>query len=186
MQFDPEHFPVKDWKFVPSSTLGMLAREVEQMQYINLMKTLGPTSPVLPVLLRGVVETSSLGNRQQLLQMLDQMNQPNPQEEQIKAQVMQLQMQKAQVDIAKTASEVEMNKAEATKDLAEASIKPEEVRAKILQAISTNLPNEDDKIQAEFDRRAKIAELMLKEADMDQNREIVELQMQKNMKNLTK
>ena len=186
MQFDPEHFPVKDWKFVPSSTLGMLAREVEQMQYINLMKTLGPDSPVLPVLLRGVVETSSLGNRQQLLQMLDQMNQPNPQEEQMKAQIMQLQMQKAQVDIAKTASEVEMNKAEATKDLAEAAIKPEEIRAKILTAISTNLPNEDDKIQAEFDRRAKIAELMLKEADMDQNREIVELQMQKNMKNLTK
>ena len=186
MQFDPEHFPVKDWKFVPSSTLGMLAREVEQMQYINLMKTLGPDSPVLPVLLRGVVETSSLGNRQQLLQMLDQMNQPNPQEEQMKAQIMQLQMQKAQVDIAKTASEVEMNKAEATKDLAEASIKPDEIRAKILTAISTNLPNEDDKIQAEFDRRAKIAELMLKEADMDQNREIVELQMQKNMKNLTK
>jgi hypothetical protein len=147
MQFDPEHFPVKDWKFVPSSTLGMLAREVEQMQYINLMKTLGPTSPVLPVLLRGVVETSSLGNRQQLLQMLDQMMQPNPQEEQMKAQVMQLQMQKAQVDIAKTASEVEMNKAEATKDLAEAAIKPElEIRAKILTAISTNLPNEDDMI----------------------------------------
>lgn len=186
MQFDPEHFPVKDWKFVPSSTLGMLAREVEQMQYINLMKTLGPTSPVLPVLLRGVVETSSLGNREQLLQMLDQMNQPNPQEEQMKAQIMQLQMQKAQVDIAKTASEVEMNKAEATKDLAEASIKPDEIRAKILTAISTNLPNEDDKIQAEFDRRAKVAELMLKEADMDQNREIVEMQMQKNMKGLTK
>ena len=186
MQFDPEHFPVKDWKFVPSSTLGMLAREVEQMQYINLMKTLGPTSPVLPVLLRGVVETSSLGNREQLLQMLDQMNQPNPQEEQMKAQIMQLQMQKAQVDIAKTASEVEMNKAEATKDLAEAAIKPEEIRAKILTAISTNLPNEDDKIQAEFDRRAKVAELMLKEADMDQNREIVEMQMQKNMKGLTK
>ena len=186
MQFDPEHFPVKDWKFIPSSTLGMLAREVEQMQYINLMKTLGPTSPVLPVLLRGVVETSSLGNREQLLQMLDQMNQPNPQEEQMKAQIMQLQMQKAQVDIAKTASEVEMNKAEATKDLAEAAIKPEEIRAKMLTAISTNLPNEDDKIQAEFDRRAKVAELMLKEADMDQNREIVEMQMQKNMKGLTK
>jgi hypothetical protein len=55
-----------------------------------------------------------------------------------------------------------------------------------MTAISTNLPNQDDKIAAEFDRRVKIAELMLKEADMDQNLEIVKQQMEPNKNNLTK
>jgi hypothetical protein len=181
MQFDSEHFPAKDWKFVPSGSLGMLAREVEQLQFINLMKTLGPDSPMMPILMQGVIEGSALPNKQQLLQMLAQSQQPNPQQEQIQQMQLQLQMQQAQLEMQKTASEVEVNKSVATKNIVDAQTKPEEVRAKIISAASTNLPNQDDKIAAEFDRRVKIAELMLKEADMDNNAEIVRAQMDKSI-----
>ena len=44
-------------------------------------------------------------------------------------------------------------------------------------ALTKNLPNEDDANQREFDKRVKIADLMLKEADIKNKSKIVELQM---------
>lgn len=185
MQFDPEHFPVKDWKFVPSSTLGMLAREVEQAQIINLLKTLGPDSPIVPILLQGVLANSSLPNRNALMAQVEQSMQPDPQQQQVQQATLQMQMQKAQADIAKVVSEVEVNKSNATKNMVETQLMPEETKAKLAAALSNNLDagTADDK---EFERRAKIADLMLKEKsiklkeqDMAQNAEIVKLQMNK-------
>ena len=185
MQFNPEEFPVKDWKFIPSSTLGMLAREVEQAQIINLLKTLGPDSPIVPILLQGVLANSSLPNRNALMAQVQQSMQPNPQQEQMQQMAVQMQMQKAQADIAKVASEVEVNKSNATKNMVETQLMPEETKAKLAAALSNNLEagTADDK---EFERRAKIADLMLKEKsinlkeqDIAQNAEIVKLQMNK-------
>ncbi len=185
MQFDPEHFPVKDWKFIPSSTLGMLAREVEQAQIINLLKTLGPDSPIVPILLQGILANSSLPNRTALMTQVQQSMQPNPEQQQIQQATLQMQMQKAQADIAKVVSEVEVNKSNATKNMVETQLMPEETKAKLAAALSNNLEagTADDK---EFERRAKIADLMLKEKsinlkeqDIAQNAEIVKLQMSK-------
>ena len=187
MQFDPENFPVQDWKFVPSSTLGMLAREVEQMQFINLLKTLGPNSPVVPILLQGVVENSSLGNKQQILQSLAQSSQQQAQMQQQEKQMqMQMLMQTTQATNTKTMSEAKEREALATKHMVEAQVEPQVAQAKLMAALSTNLPDDDDQLSIEFDRRVKIAELMLKEealdmkkADMQDNKEIVKLQMSK-------
>ena len=185
MQFNPEEFPVKDWKFVPSSTLGMLAREVEQLQIINLLKTLGSDNPITPILIQGVIQNSSLPNKNALLQQIAQASQPDPQQQQMQQAAMQLQMQDAAAKVEKTMSEVQVNKTMAAKNVVDIQTKPQETQAKLMTAISTNLPNEDDKIAAEFDRRVKIAELMLKEADMDQNMKIVEKQMEASKKPLT-
>jgi len=188
MQFDPENFPVQDWKFMPSSTLGMLAREVEQMQFINLLKTLGPNSPVVPILLQGIIENSNLGNKQQIMQMLMQSSQQQAQQ---KAQEQQMQtqmlMQTTQASNTKTMSEAKEREALANKHMVEAQVEPQVAQAKLMSALSTNLPNNnDDETSKEFDRRVKIAELMLKEEtlnmkkdDMEDNKEIVKLQMQK-------
>lgn len=185
MQFNPEEFPVKDWKFIPSSTLGMLAREVEQLQIINLLKTLGSDNPITPILIQGVIANSSLPNKNGLLQQIAQATAPNPQQQQMQQMAMQLQMQDAQSKVEKTMSEIQVNKTVAAKNVVDIQTKPQETQAKLMTAISTNLPNEDDKISAEFDRRVKIAELMLKEADMDQNLEIVKQQMNASNKPLT-
>jgi hypothetical protein len=49
--------------------------------------------------------------------------------------------------------------------------------------MTKNLPNQDDQASKEFDKRVKIAELMLKEADIKNKSKIVELQMaEKNNK----
>jgi hypothetical protein len=46
------------------------------------------------------------------------------------------------------------------------------------------LPNQDDQASKEFDKRVKIAELMLKEADIKNKSKIVELQMANKQENL--
>lgn len=185
MQFDPDNFPVKDFKFIPASTLGMLAREVEQQQFINLMKTLGPDSPLVPILMQGVIETSNLANKQQLLAMLQQAMQPNPQAEQMKQAEFQLQAGLIQAQTNDLTSRAQKQMAEAQQVAVETQLLPEEIKAKQIAALSTNLQagGEDDK---EFERRVKVADLMLKEKNIDlkeqdlmQNREIVKMQMQK-------
>jgi hypothetical protein len=186
MQFDPESFPVQDWKFVPSSTLGMLAREVEQQQFINILKTLGPNSPITPVLMLGIVKNSSLPNRVEMQQQIAKTMQPNPQQQQMEQATLQVKMQQEQALAAKIMGEAKEREAMAQKHMVEAQLEPELVKAKLMAAISTNLPEEDDMIAKEFDRRVKIAELMLKEKqidlkeqDMQDNKEIVRLQMAK-------
>ena len=186
MQFDPENFPVQDWKFIPSSTLGMLAREVEQQQFINILKTLGPNSPITPVLMLGIVKNSSLPNRVEMQQQIAKTMQPNPQQQQMEQATLQAKLQQEQALAAKTMGEAKEREAMAQKHMVEAQLEPELVKAKLMAAISTNLPEEDDMIAKEFDRRVKIAELMLKEKqidlkeqDMQDNKEIVRLQMAK-------
>jgi hypothetical protein len=185
MQFDPEHFPVKDWKFVPSSTLGMLAREVEQAQIINLLKTLGPDSPIVPILLQGVIANSSLPNRNALLAQVEKAMQPNPQQQQMQQMQVQLQAGLIQSQINEFNSRAQKQAAEAQQTNVETQFIPEETKAKLAMALSNNLDagTQDDK---EFERRAKIADLLLKEKsiklkeqDMAQNAEIVKLQMNK-------
>jgi len=179
MQFDPERYPSVDMNFVPTATLGIIAREYEQAQFISLLQTLGPNTPVLPIILKGIVANSSLSNRMELMSALDQMSQPNPEQQQMAQMQQQLALQAAQAQIAVNQTQAEQNRAEATKTLIEARLKPVETEAKIMSATTQNLPSQPDIASKEFDKRVKVAELMLKEADIKNKTKIVELQMSK-------
>jgi hypothetical protein len=178
MQFDPERYPSADLNFVPTATLGIMAREYEQSQFIALLQTVGPNTPVLPLILKGVIANSSLSNRAEMIDALDKMAQPDPQAAAVQQQQQILAMQAAQAQIAVNQTQAERNKAEAMNTMIEAQLKPKEVEAKIASALTQNLPNNDDLAQREFDRRVKIAELQLKEADIKNKSKIVEMQMQ--------
>ena len=184
MQFDPERYPSVDMTFIPTATLGIIAREHEQQMFIGLLQTLGPNTPVLPLILKGVLANSSLTNRYELMEQLDKMSQPNPQAEQMAQMQQQLAMQAAQAQIAVNTTQAEQNRAEAQKLSIEAQLMPQEVQAKNMAAMTKNLPNENDVASKEFDKRVKIAELMLKEADIKNKSKIVELQMASKQENL--
>jgi hypothetical protein len=175
MQFDPERYPSVDMKFIPTATLGIIAREYEQQQFIGLLQTLGPNTPVLPLILKGILGNSSLSNRYELMGALEQMSQPDPQAKQMQEIQQQLALQAAQAQIAVNTTQAEQNRAEANKLMTEAQLMPQEVQAKVIASTTKNLPagNESN----EFDKRVKIAELMLKEADMKNKSKMVELQM---------
>jgi len=186
MQFDPERYPSVDLNFIPTATLGIIAREYEQQQFIALLQTLGPNTPVLPLILKGIVGNSSLSNRLELMESLTQMAQPDPQAQQKQQIQEQLALQAAQAQIAVNTTQAERNRAEAQNTLVETQLKPQEVQAKILQATTANLPDADAAASREFDKRAKIAELMLKEADIKNKSKIVELQMENKRANIRK
>ena len=168
MQFDPERYPVKDFKFIPLSTMGMVAREYEQQQLVGLMQTLGPTSPITPVLLQGIIQSSSLSNREDIISQLQKMAAPDPAQQQIQ----QLGMEKAKADLTKTQAEAQKAQAEATKATAEAQAIPAETQAKVVTALGK--ANADS---SEFEKNVKIAELALKEKEIENNLRVVEVQM---------
>jgi hypothetical protein len=177
MQFDPERYPTVDLNFIPTATLGIIAREYEQQQFISLLQTLGPNTPVLPLIMKGIVANSSFTNRAELMQALDQMSQPDPQAQQLQAAQQQLALQAAQAQIAVNTTQAEQNRAEAAKTMIEAQLMPEQAKIELMAATTKNLPNQDELASKEFDKRVKIAELMLKEADIKNKSKIVELQM---------
>ena len=177
MQFDPERYPTVDMKFIPTAALGIIAREHEQQQFIALLQTLGPNTPVLPIILKGIMANSSLSNRFELIAMLDKMSQVDPQAQQAAQMQQQMALQLAQAQIAVQTTQAEQNKAEAQKLLTEAQLMPIELQAKSMAANTKNLPNDDALASREFDKRVKIAELMLKEADIQNKAKIVEKQM---------
>ncbi len=179
MQFDSERYPTVDMTFVPTATLGILAREFEQQQMIGLLQTLGPNTPVLPLILKGILQNSSLSNRGELMQALDQMSQPNPEAQKAQQEQQMAQMQLTSAQVADLQSKAQKQQAEAQKTMVEAQMIPEEHRVKVVQAAATNLDNGDD-----FEKRLKLADMLLKEkqvnlkaADIASNERIASLQM---------
>ena len=149
----------------------------EQQQFIGLLQTLGPNTPVMPLILKGIIGNSSFTNRYELMDALDKMSQPDPQAQQLQQAQQQLALQAAQAQIAVSTTQAEQNRADATKTMIEAQLLPQEVQAKVTNSMTQNLPNSDEAASREFDKRVKIAELMLKEADIKNKSKIVEMQM---------
>ncbi len=177
MQFDPERYPTVDMRFIPTATLGIIAREYEQQQFIGLLQTLGPDTPILPIIMKGILANSSLSNRYELIAKLDEMSQPDPQVQEMAQAQQQLTLQAAQAQIAVQTTQAEQNRAEAAKLTVEAQLMPQKIQAETTAAMTKNLPTSDDLASKEFDKRVKVAELMLKEADIKNKNKIVELQM---------
>jgi hypothetical protein len=175
MQFDPDRYPTVDMTFVPTASLGILAREFEQQQMIALLQTLGPDTPVLPLILRGILANSSLSNRGDLLAALEQMSQPNPQAQEAAMQQQQAQMALVQAQLQESQAKAAREQAEAQKAAVEAQVTPQLAQAKLIAALSNNL-NENDE-SADFARRVKLAEIALKEKDIDSNERIALAQM---------
>jgi len=168
MQFDPERYPAVDVKFIPTATLGIIAREYEQKQLAFLIQTLGAQSPLTSVLMQGILKNSSLTNREQMLEQMAKMNQPDPQQQQV-------QQLNVMLDTETKKSDIEKTKAETQKIMVDSQLAPDIAKAKLIAALSTNL--DDNEEGKDFERRARIAELMLKEKDINSNESIARMQM---------
>ena len=176
MQFDPDNYPVSDYKFIPSSSLGVIAREYEVTQLVQLLQTVGQDNPIYPMLISAVVDNMGISNREELMAQMKQASQPNPEQQQMQQQQMQMQMQTAQLQMQLLQAQVAETQAKAQKYAIEAQLEPEVVKAKLAAALSTNL-QEGSADEDEFAKRAKIAELMLKERDIVSNERIATMQM---------
>ena len=174
MQFDPEQFPAKDFNFAPTGTLGLVARELEQQQMVQLLQAVPQESIGHTVLLKGIIANSSINGKEALLAEIEKASQPNPEQQQMQQMQQQLAMQAAQLDLAKKDAEVKKTQAEAEQTALETQMMPQELQLKAVQAASTNLnPQTTD----DFEKRLKLADLMLKEEDIKSNERIAIAQM---------
>jgi len=170
MQFEPELYPVKDYKFNATSSLGIIAREYEVTQLVQLLQTMQQDSPLYPVLIQSIIDNMNLSNREELIATMKQASQVDPQQQQMQQQMQQAQMQ-AQIAFqnAQTAAleaQAQEAMARAQKYAIESQMLPQELELDKLKAITTNL-QQGESDDREFERRLKVADRLLKEKEID-------------------
>ena len=166
MQFDPESYPVADYKFNASSTLGIIAREYEVTQLVQLLQTMDRQSPLYNTLIQSIIDNMNLSNREELLAAMQQAMQPNPQAQQMAQAAQQAQLEFQQSQTAALAAQAQESAARATKLAAEAQAVPQELEIDKINAITRNL-KEGDAEDKEFERRMRVAETLLKERQIE-------------------
>ena len=176
MQYDPDRFPAQDFKFVASSSLGVIAREYEVTQLVQLLQTLSDQSPIYPLLVQAVVDNMGIANRETFVEALRQAQQPNPQAQALQEADLQVKLATAKAQIALLEAQAAESQARAAKYTTEAQAVPIRLENDRIRAISANIQpgDQDDK---EFEKRARVAELVLKEREIASKEAIVTQQM---------
>ena len=162
MQFEPELYPVSDYKFEVTSSLGIIAREYEVTQLVQLLQTMSPESPLYPALIQSIIDNMNLSNREQLIQTLQEAGQPSPEAQQAQQAAQQAQMEFQQSQTNALNGQGAESQARAAKIAAETKAIPVELEIDQIKAVTSNLAagDADDK---EFERRLKVADAALKE-----------------------
>ena len=165
MQFEPELYPVADYKFHTSSSLGIIAREYEVTQLVQLLQTMSPDQPMYPKLVTSIIDNMNLSNREELIATLEQANQPNPEAQQAAQAAQQAQLQFQASQTAALNGQAQESQARAQKITVEAQAIPQELEIDRIKAATNNLQagDADDK---EFQKRLKISEQLLKEREI--------------------
>ena len=162
MQFEPEIYPVNDYKFEVISSLGIIAREYEVTQLVQLLQTMGSDSPLYPVLIQSIIDNMNISNREQLIQVIQQASQPNPEAQEAAQVAQQVQLGLTQAQSNALNGQAAESQARASKIAQETKAIPVELEIEQINAATKNLKagNEDDK---EFERRMKVTDKLLEE-----------------------
>ena len=176
MQFVPELYPVKDYKFIATSSLGVVAREYEVTQLVQLLQTMSPESPAYPMLIESIVGNMSLTNRDQIIETLRQANQPSPEQQEKQQMQEQMQMEVAMATLEKLKAETAEVVSRVQQNNVETQLLPIEEETRRMNAVAAAQPKD----KSEFDKIVEYSKLQLKEKELDAKEDIVRLQMQKN------
>jgi len=113
IQFDVDRYPVSDYKFVPYSTMGIMAKELEMQQMVSMLQSVPKDSPAFSILMLAVFQNSSIHNRDQIVNALMEGMKPNPQAQQMQQMQQQLAMEQAKAEVMKTQAEAQEEQAKA-------------------------------------------------------------------------
>ena len=162
MQFDPESYPVEDYVFEVTSTLGIIAREYEVTQLVQLLQTMSQESPIYPLLIKAIVDNMSLSNREELNQMIDASMQPDPQQQEMAQLSAQTQMAFTQSQTAALVGQAKESEARAKKADAETKAVPVRLENDRIEAIA-DIKRADGELDKDVKASLKIAETAIKE-----------------------
>ena len=171
MQFEPELYPAKDYKFVASSSLGIIAREYEVTQLVQLLQTMSPESPMYPMLVESIVDNMGLANREAIIAQLRQVNQPNPEQQQMQQMQQQMAVEQAKSSIENLKAQTAEIISRVQQNNVETQLLPIEEETKRIAALAKSVGLD------EFQRLVKYAELELKEKELDVKEKISESQL---------
>ena len=161
MQFEPELYKAKDYKFVVSSSLGIIAREYEVTQLVQLLQTMGQDSPLYPLLIESVVESMNLTNREKILASIKESQQPKPEDQEEAKIRKEFERMLAEAQLKKIAAETMEIETRIEQNRVETQMLPIAEQTKRIQADAQGDPNKEE--QARFDAEIKIADMQLKE-----------------------
>jgi len=178
MQYQPKRYPAIPLQFVPASTMGIMQREYETSQLTALLSTMTPNSPEHRAILKGIVGNTSIANRDQVIQQINQADQMAMAQIQAAMQaqgqpqeVTPLQQAKDQLELLETQAKIRKLTAEAAKLEEEAKGVATDNQLEALRIATKGLYAVDEKDQAaEFEKRYKLAQLALKEAEIQEKR----------------
>jgi hypothetical protein len=119
MQFEPEKYP-QDYEFSVRGTIGIMAREIEQQQMVNLVSVLGPDSPASMPIIQAIFEHSGSPVKMEVVSALKASAEREPTPEEKAAQRAQLllpirSVEKLEAEIMKIVSESNLKDAQAEK-----------------------------------------------------------------------
>jgi len=165
MQFNPELYPVGDYKFHTSSSLGIVAREYEVTQLVQLLQTMSPDTPMYPQLIMSIIDNMNVSNREELVAAMEQSMQPNPEAQKAQQAVQQSELEFKSAQSAALNGQAMESQARAGKLQNEAQAVPQKTEIDRIRAITTNL-KDGDADDKEFSKRLKISEQLLKEREV--------------------
>ena len=177
MQFVPELYPVKDYKFVATSTLGIIAREYETTQLVQLLQTMPQESPVYNLLVTAVVDNMAISNRDEIIAAIQQAAQPNPQAQQLQQVEIQMQMESAMAQLENLKAQTAEIVSRVQQNNVETQLLPIEEETRRIAAMSKNMPMD------EFKKLVEYAKLQLKEKEINVKENMVEMQMRQASNN---
>jgi len=166
MQYEPELYPVSDYKFNATSTLGIVAREYEVSQLVQLLQTMGKDTPYYPIMLKSIVDNMNVSNREELIGLIDKAAQPSPEAQKAQEETRQAELAFQASQTSALEAQAHESEMRAQKLMVEAKAIPAEMEIDRIKAITTNLQSgeNDDR---EFERRMKVADRMLKDKEIN-------------------
>jgi len=151
IQYSPESFPVKDYKFVAVSSLGIMAREYEVSQLVQLLQTTSPESPAYGTLIKSVVENMNIGNREEIVAQLKKAEEPTPEAQQAEQAAQELQKRTQEAQIAVLEGQANEFNSRASKLQEETRLLPQELEIDAAKAAATSSETAE-----EFNQRLSI------------------------------
>lgn len=120
MQFEPERYPY-DMQFVVHSTMGIMAKEVETQQLVQMLGFTPPESPAHMLILKAIFMNTVSAEKESLVQAIDAMTQPpTPEQEQEQQYLRQLALQKAEAEVKEVQANAMRSEAQAMQAMATA------------------------------------------------------------------
>jgi hypothetical protein len=139
MQFEPDVFQM-DPNFCVKGTLGIMAREFEQQQMIQMLSIVPEGSPMAMMLMKAIFDNSSSPHKKDMVKAVDQFLAPPSEEAQQQQQMMQQLEMRQKVAIVeeveakakKAKAEADRAAAQATKTVKEADLLDEQFNSEML------------------------------------------------------